>query len=125
MKVIIHGVHLSLSDELKGYVEKRLARPMERFADDPAAELTVMLKDSNGSKGGVDKECSVTFSMPGSAALHVTEIDAEIHQAIDLAEGRLVTAAKREMEKKRTVTGHPGAKPAAILAEEAAGELPK
>ena len=124
MKVIIRGVHLSLDPELRAYVEKRLARPMERFADDPSAELTVMLKDNNGSKGGLDKECSVTFSMPGSAALHVTESDAEIHQAVDLAEGRLVTAAKRELEKKRTVAGHPGPKPGAILAEEA-GELPE
>ena len=118
MKVIIRGVHLTLYDELKAYVEKRLARIIERFADDEAAELEVMLKDTNGPKGGVDKECSVTLRMPGSAAIHITETTEDIFQSIDLAEDRLVKAARREIDRKRLPSAHPMSHPASRIGGE-------
>ena len=118
MKVIIRGVHLTLNDDLKAYVEKRLARVIERFADDEAAELEVMLKDINGPKGGVDKECSVTLRMPGSAGIHITETTEDIYQSIDLAEDRLVKAARREIDKKRLPTNHPLPHPASRIGNE-------
>ncbi len=118
MKVIVHGVHLTLNERMKDYVEKRLVRAMERFADDEAAELEVMLKDTNGPKKGKDMECSVTFRMPGSAGIHVAETTEDIFQSIDLCEDRLVKAAKREMDKKREISGHHVSKPAARLGME-------
>lgn len=118
MKVIVHGVHLSLNEEMKAYVDKRLRQALEHFADDEAAELEVMLKDINGPKGGADKECSVTFRMPGSAGIHVSETSDDIYKSIDLAEDRLVKAAKREMQKKREISGHHVSKPAARLGME-------
>lgn len=115
MKVLIHGVHLNVTPELKAYVERRLARALERLVDNEAAELDVMLKDSNGPKGGEDKECSVTLRLPGSAGLHVTERTADIRLSIDRAEDRLFVAAEREREKKRRPSGHPVPKPATRL----------
>lgn len=122
MKVIVHGVHLALNDDLKAYVEKRLTRAVEKFADDEAAELEVMLKDINGPKGGRDKECSVTLRLPGSAGLHITETSEDIYAAIDLAQERLVKIAKREQEKKRSVAGHHVPKPAAHVADLGVGD---
>ncbi len=112
MKVLIHGVHLSLTPELKEYTERRLQRSLERLIDNEAAELEVMLKDNNGPKGGEDKECSVTLRLPGSAGLHVTQTSADIRQSIDLAEDRLYNATERELGRKRQPAGHPVAKPA-------------
>lgn len=123
MKLLIHGVHLTLNPELKAYVEKRLLQSIERFADDEAAELEVMLRDTNGTKGGEDKECSVTLRMPGSAGLHISETTSDIFQSIDLAQDRLVKAAKREMEKKRTVSGHRASNPASRFAEDSATQI--
>jgi putative sigma-54 modulation protein len=119
MKVVIHGVHLTLTDEMKAYVEKRLVHSLERFYDNEAAELSVHLVDVNGPKGGEDKECRVTVFMPGSAPLHLSERSDDIFKSIDLVEDRLIKATKRELDKKRQGAGHPMQKPAAHMDHQA------
>jgi ribosome-associated translation inhibitor RaiA len=88
-------------------VQKHLVEPMERFYQDEAAELDIHLGDTNGPKGGVDKECRVTVRLPGLPALHVEEAAETIHQAIDAARDRLEKVMKRQLERRRD--GHPKA----------------
>ncbi len=116
MKVLLKGVHLQLTPNVKAYVDEHLVARIERFFDDEAAELDIVLADTNGPKGGVDKECRVTLFMPGSAATHVTEASSNLLEAIDLCRDRLERACKRELERKRTVTGHPLHNPASRAA---------
>jgi putative sigma-54 modulation protein len=104
MKVLLRGVHLSLSDGLKAYVREHLVEPIERLYDDEAAEIDVSLLDNNGPKGGVDKDCRVTVRLPGLSAIHVTETAETLHQAIDLARDRLGNTVKRTLERRRDVT---------------------
>ncbi|HYH97384.1 ribosome hibernation-promoting factor, HPF/YfiA family [Hyalangium sp.] len=105
MKVLMRGVHLSLTDGLKAYVQEHLVDHIERLCDDQeASEIDVSLVDINGPKGGVDKECRVTVRMPGLAAIHVTETSETLHQAVDAARDRLENALKRSLEKRRDVT---------------------
>lgn len=106
MKVLLSGVHLSLSDRLRAHVEKHLVSALERFYDDPAAELDVQLVDSSG-RGGEDKECRITFFAPHSKPIHIVETTDDLFKSIDLARDRLERLVKRELEKKRAVTGHP------------------
>src|SRR6185503_13593060 len=101
MKVLLRGVHLSLSDGLKAYVQEHLVEPIERLYDDEAAEIDISLLDNNGPKGGVDKECRVTVRLPGLSAIHVTETAEALHQAVDLARDRLGNTVKRTLEKRR------------------------
>ncbi|ADO73699.1 ribosome hibernation-promoting factor, HPF/YfiA family [Stigmatella aurantiaca] len=110
MKVLMRGVHLSLSDGLKAYVDEHLVAHIERFADDEASEIDIALVDINGPKGGVDKECRVTMRMPGLEAVHVTETAETLHQAIDATRDRLEKALKRSIERRRSVAtqGLPG-----------------
>ncbi len=103
MKVLMRGVHLSLTDGLKAYVREHLVDHIERLCDDEAAELDVSLLDINGPKGGVDKECRVTVRMPGLAAIHITERSETLHQAIDATRDRLEKTLKRTLEKRREV----------------------
>jgi putative sigma-54 modulation protein len=107
MKVLLRGAHLSLTDGVKAYVQKHLVEPMERFYQDEAAELDIHLGDSNGPKGGVDKECRVTVRLPGLPSVHVDEAAETIHQAIDAARDRLEKVLKRQLERRRD--GHPHA----------------
>jgi putative sigma-54 modulation protein len=105
MKVLMRGVHLSLTDGLKAYVQEHLVDHIERLCDDhEASEIDISLVDINGPKGGVDKECRVTVWMPGLAAVHVTETSETLHQAIDASRDRLENALKRSLEKRRDVT---------------------
>jgi putative sigma-54 modulation protein len=102
MKVLMRGVHLSLTEGLKAYVQKHLVEHIQRVCrDDTASEIDISLLDINGPKGGVDKECRVTVRLPGLSALHVTETAETLHQAIDAARDRTETALKRVLEKRR------------------------
>ena len=102
MKVLMRGVHLSLTDGLKTYVQEHLVAHLERLCDDQeASEIDISLVDTNGPKGGVDKECRVTVRLPGLPAIHVTETSETLHQAIDSARDRMENTLKRTLGKRR------------------------
>ncbi|WP_163998593.1 ribosome hibernation-promoting factor, HPF/YfiA family [Pyxidicoccus caerfyrddinensis] len=103
MKVLLRGVHLDLTDALKAYVDEHLVSRIERFADDEAAEIDISLVDTNGPKGGVDKECRVTVRLPGLSAVHVTESADSLFPAIDASRDRLEKTLKRTLERRRDV----------------------
>ncbi|MCY1046025.1 ribosome-associated translation inhibitor RaiA [Corallococcus praedator] len=104
MKVLLRGVHLKLSDNLKAYTDEHLVAHIERFAEDEASEIDIALVDINGpNKGGVDKECRVTVRMPGMEAVHVTETAETLFQAIDATRDRLEKTIKRAVERRRSV----------------------
>jgi putative sigma-54 modulation protein len=103
MKVLLRGVHLDLTDALKAYVDEHLVSHIERFADDEAAEIDISLVDTNGPKGGVDKECRVTVRLPGLSAVHVTETADSLFPAIDASRDRLEKTLKRTLERRRDV----------------------
>lgn len=105
MKVLMRGVHLSLTDGLKTYVQEHLVDHIERLCDDQeASEIDISLVDTNGPKGGRDKECRVTVRLPGLAALHVTETAETLHQAIDACRDRMENTLKRSLERRRELS---------------------
>lgn len=105
MKVLMRGVHLSLTDGLKTYVQEHLVDHIEKLCDDQeASEIDISLVDINGPKGGIDKECRVTVRLPGLSAIHVTETAETLHGAIDMTRDRLENALKRTLERRRDVS---------------------
>ncbi|WP_224243749.1 HPF/RaiA family ribosome-associated protein [Hyalangium gracile] len=105
MKVLMRGVHLSLTDGLKAYVEEHLVGHIEKLCDDQeASEIDISLVDINGPKGGIDKECRVTVRLPGLSAIHVTETAETLHQAIDASRDRMENALKRTLERRRDMS---------------------
>lgn len=108
MKVLLRGVHLELSDNLKSYVAEHLVAHIEKLADDEAAEIDISLMDNNGPKGGIDKECRATVRLPGLSAIHVTETSETVYQAIDSTRDRLEKAVKRTLERRRDASNHGG-----------------
>jgi ribosomal subunit interface protein len=103
MKVLLRGVHLDLTAGLRAYVEEHLVSHIERYADDEASEIDISLVDTNGPKGGVDKECRVTVRMPGLSSVHVTEAADSLFAAIDAVRDRLENAIKRTLDRRREV----------------------
>jgi ribosomal subunit interface protein len=101
MKVLMRGVHLSLTDELRDYANRHLVDPLVKFIDDEATEIEIAMVDINGPKGGVDQECRVTVRMPGFAGMHVTETAETMFHAIDAARDTLEKMITRTLEKRR------------------------
>lgn len=118
MKVLIQGKQMRVSDELKGYVHDRLVKQLTRFLDDPAAELRVEFGDTNGPKGGEDKECHLTLHIPNARTIQIEEATRDPYASLDAATGRLIRRAKRELEKRRSpLTGRMHRPLAAVVAE--------
>lgn len=104
MKLLVRGVHMTVDDRLREYLQAHLAAPVARLHDGTAVELDVAITDINGpTKGGVDKECSVTFRSPGFEALHVSERGPDAYTAVDLLKDRLLRMVSRQLERRRSV----------------------
>ena len=101
MKVLMRGVHLTLTDALRDDATQHLGEPSAKYIDDEATEVDIALVDINGPKGGVDQECRVTVRMPGFAAMHITETAETMFQAIDAARDTLEKMITRTLEKRR------------------------
>lgn len=103
MKVLMRGIHLGLTDSLRDYMTQHLVDPIAKYIDSEAAEIDIALADTNGPKGGVDKECRVTVRMPGFSAIHINETAETLFAAIDSVRDRLVNTIKRTVEKRQDV----------------------
>ena len=108
MKLLLHGVHVTLTPALKEIVYEQLVRRLERVADDPAAQLEVHLCDTNGPKGGLDKECRVTLHLPNLPTLHMTERAEDLYKCIQRASDRLERMVKRLLERQQAETRRGG-----------------
>ncbi|MGI5861397.1 MAG: HPF/RaiA family ribosome-associated protein [Myxococcales bacterium] len=107
MKVLIQGKQMTVPDELKSYVMERLVKVIMRFYDSSAAELRVEFGDMNGTKGGNDKECHLTFRMPMAQTIQIEEVTQDPYASLDAAGDRLVRIIKRELERmRRKPSGH-------------------
>jgi ribosomal subunit interface protein len=118
MKVHIQGKQLKVSEALKSYVAERLLVPLTRFYDHPAAELRVEFGDTNGPKGGEDKECHLTLHMPGGGTLQIEETTRDAYASLDGASGRLVRACKKELDRTRLRSSRGGEHPLASAGAE-------
>jgi len=101
MKVLLKGVHVSLSGAWKARVAEQLVAPLRRLVRNPATGLEVHLVDTNGPKGGEDKGVRVTLHLPGARAIHLEQGSADAYTAVDLLKERLERAVKRELERMR------------------------
>jgi len=107
MKVLIQGKQMAVPDELKSYVMERLVTPLTRFYDSSAAELRVEFGDMNGTKGGLDKECHLTFRMPMAATIQIEEVTQDPYASLDVAGDRLIRIVHRELDRmRRRPSGH-------------------
>ena len=101
MRLILKGVHVDLSESLKGEVAAQLHAPLSLLQPSDAAQVEVHLVDNNGPKGGMDKECRVTVRMPRARAIHITEVSDNLYKSIRLCADRLDRVFKRELERQR------------------------
>lgn len=105
MDVQMVAQEFSLTPSLRGHLLRRLRVAFAR-AQDRAIRVVVRLRDLNGPRGGHDKLCQVSVTMPGRPALVIREVHADMYAAIDLAVKRAAYTAMRVAVRMRRERHH-------------------
>ncbi len=112
MRLSVHHTHrLKVPDDLPGFLQKHVTRPLARVYDDPAAELAVHLGDERPSKGGVDQVCRLSFRMPGARTIHVESLQDDLYKALLDAGDRLRRHVRKQLSKMRSPSRKPMHRP--------------
>lgn len=99
MKIAIRARGISCDQELREYVDRRMAFAFSRFGDD-LSDVAVVLEDVNGPRGGLDQKCKLVITLRRVAEPIVCEAtDAEIRPAIDIAAGRASRSVARALDR--------------------------
>jgi len=89
MKIIIKGSkQLTVDPNLRAYIEEKI-RKYEPLVKEPAV-AEVVLRDTRGPKGGVDKVVRISLTLPGMKnPIFVSERTSDFYGSIDLAQESL------------------------------------
>jgi ribosome-associated translation inhibitor RaiA len=100
MKVDMLAKGFLITPSLRTYLERRL-----RFSLSPARSkiqgIAVRLRDLNGPRGGRDKLCQVSITIPGCPTVLVKEIQENMYCAIDRAVKRAAYRAVQILMRQR------------------------
>jgi len=111
MNLSIHAHHLALPPGLPEFLRKHVTRPLARLYDDPAAELAVHLGDGRRQRGGVDRECRLSFRMPGARTVHVESTEDDLYKALLDASERLRRHVRKQVSRMRSTARKPVHRP--------------
>jgi ribosomal subunit interface protein len=111
MRLSIHAHHLALPKDLPTFLDKHVTRPIARVFDDTAAELSVHLDDMRNGRSGVDKQCRLSFRMPGARTVHVESVQDDLYKALLDAADRLKRHIRKTVDKMRSPSRKPMTKP--------------
>ncbi len=101
MQYNIKGTHLDISDELRSYVEKKLAHADRLVGNDSTAHANVELQYLEDGRSGKYR-AEFTVSIKGEV-YRSESWGASMHEAIDAAGGELVSELSRNKKKKLNV----------------------
>ncbi|MBK7645542.1 MAG: HPF/RaiA family ribosome-associated protein [Planctomycetes bacterium] len=102
MKLYLHWNGLEPSPTLREHLERRLAFALGRFGAEVTA-VRVWLADTNGPRGGVDKQVRLLVLGPQLRNLVVTDSDSSLLAAIDRGADRIGNAIRRALERARSL----------------------
>jgi len=84
MQVEIRGKGLRVTDVLSTYIQRRLVFALGRFGR-RVERVLVRVEDTNGPKGGIDKQCRVAVVVPHFTTAMMEGRDSNIRVAINRA----------------------------------------
>lgn len=100
MNVQISGRKVTVDDELRAHVERRVKFAVGRFSR-RISDVKVALADVNGPKGGPDKRCRITLEILPSGSLMTEETDVDLFAAVSGAAERAKHALTKQLERRR------------------------
>ena len=100
MQIEIQARGFTLTQALRGYVERRLRFALSaRYA--LIERVRVRLSDINGPRGGRDKRCHVQVMLPGQTPVVIEDTETNLYVAIDRASDRTRRTLTRRLTRQR------------------------
>lgn len=100
MQTVIHSNDFAITSALDSFIKDHAKKSM-RVCTDRVERLVIRLKDVNGPKGGVDKECSVEVKLARHAPIVVRKRSSDAYASIRQALGRASRITLRKLGKRR------------------------
>ena len=100
MNISISVQGFELTAAIDSFVRNEIRSTLRRFSDD-VVYVDVFIKDTNGPKGGMDKQVLIRVQMRGrqSLALQTTRVD--LYAAVKISSKRAKRAVRRSLRKTR------------------------
>ncbi len=111
MRLTILTNRVLLDEHLRAYIQRRLRFALDRFGAQ-IRTVAIRLADLNGPRGGIDKRCAVSVTLPACSYVHVTQLDRSLYAAVDLAVERAAEAVASRLARCRDWRSAPGRPPA-------------
>jgi putative sigma-54 modulation protein len=107
MLVTFHGDNVLGGSELFEYIRRRLNFALAKFGD-RIQRVKVAIKDTNGPRGGVDKQCLMVARLKSIRQTVVVQgFDSNVETLIDRSADRLGQTISRQLERHRMSRSNP------------------
>ena len=100
MRIDIRTKRIDIDAEVRAYVDRRLRFALTRFGG-RVDKVTVRFEDTNGARGGVDKQCQISVTLRPSGSVLVEDVDADLHVVIDRTAERVSRVVARDLQRRR------------------------
>ena len=100
MRIVIQARGFDLTAVLREHAERRLSFSLD-WAKHHVRQVSVVLSDLNGPRGGEDKCCRVQIARPGAADVVIADVESDLHVAIDRAVDRAGRTLARRVARQR------------------------
>jgi len=100
MQTEFESENLDVTPALRQYVEEKLGKISRRW-DDRITRVRVFLKDTNSTKGGVDKQCTMEARLAGIDPVVAETTAGDAYEAVDLNVDKLIRALEHATKSRR------------------------
>jgi len=100
MELHIHQRGLAIGKKLQARIAEHLSRAFRRLSNRIGA-ITVYLTDTNGPRGGMDKECRIAVELRSGGTVRVAQIDSDLLAAVNVATDRASHTVSRRLGRRR------------------------
>lgn len=99
MRYEIRSRGVEVTDRLRAHVAERLRHALAHFGGQPP-EVRVYLRDVNGPRGGLDKQCRVVVEMPRYGRVVLTGTDTDVYAAVTSTVSRARFAVRQRVKRR-------------------------
>lgn len=96
------GIGFTLTPAIEQHIEGRVKLAVSH-ATGSIRDLAVRVRDTNGTRGGVDKACRIVAWLRNRATVVVEAVSSDLYAAVDAAATKLKEAIRRRTRRGRTL----------------------
>ena len=102
MQLNVCGIDSTLTPAIEQHIKDRVKLAVSH-APGSINDVVVRVRDINGTRGGVDKACSIVAWLRNRAAVVVEAVSSDLYAAVDAAAMKLKQALSRRTRRARTL----------------------